>query len=1319
MFLCAALLTVQAQPLYFERIDIKDGLSQNTVNEIIQDSRGFMWFGTKDGLNRYDGMDFKVFKARPHDRSMLGNNQIRSLVEDKAGNILVGTNAGLWRYDVLHDCFSEIVITDDSGGGIPNPVLCMAMDPLGRIYVSVEAAGVYRYDPETGEITCRYSTKKPLHTLEIDNATGTVWMSWPGEGLFYTEDDFATVHQFLLPDGNPVYPDDIISCILIGGYNRLYLGLENNGVVLLNKATAQMRKLPLSDGPLFVRQILQFSAEELWIGSESGLYIYNTVTGKVSHVSGSPHDHYSLSDNAIHSMYKDRDGGVWVGTFFGGVNYLPERVPRFRKWYYTDGSNGLDAMRVKEICPDGKGCLWIGTEDAGLYHFDPSSGVFRFFEPSRDFSNIHGIMMDGDELWVTTFSKGIQVIDTRTWKVVRQYDTNHPQDRRLFSNYVFALEKTSMGRIYIGTMHGLQYYNDDEDNFGYVPQINGGKMVNDIKEDSSGNLWVGTVSNGLYVMGNDGRWKQYIHHPEDESSLPSNNVISVFEDSRKRIWVTTEGAGFCRFDDGKFTDFTSVDGMPSDVVYQIVEDEYGNFWISTNKGLVLFDADRCRVSRIYTTENGLLCNQFNYKSGYRAPDGTIYFGSIEGLVAFRPDVLLDKVDKSLPPIYITGFSLLDGDMRVGDSGCPLQKDITCTDVIELKHDRNTFSLSFVALDYRKDNRLVYKMQGLDTKWLEYSGTPVIYSNISAGNYTFRVRLADDTEGAGERTLQIKVRPPFWWSAVARIIYLLLLLSAIVYGLNMYHRRTVLKRSKYITEYEKKKELEIYNTKISFFTNITHEIRTPLTLIKAPLDNILANGKVNPEIREDLGIISRNADRLLTLVNQLLDFEKIEKEKLSLSLRPETINDIVQDVVERFRLSFRQQDKDFAYSAGDGDIVAMVDNEAFTKIVSNMFTNALKYSETKIRVNLSKEGGMCRLVVLNDGELIPENKREAVFEPFYRQTSNSNKTGTGIGLYLARQLAELQGGRLVMDVRDGMNEFVLTVPLCAEGVAADASSDSKGSGHEETEEELMAYIGAGETILVVEDDLEMCGFIKKYLSSTWSVLTAHNGIEALDVLEKNQVTLIVSDIMMPGMDGIKFCKTVKKDFRYNHIPIVLLTAKTGLESRIKGMNVGADAYIEKPFSLPYLTSVITNQIKSRKMLREAFTKSPLTTMNTANLAANDTDFLVALQKIVYDNISNADFRIDDAIDIMNMGRATFYRKIKGIFDMSPNDYLRLERLKVAADLLKNGSMQISEVCYMVGFTSPSYFTKCFTRQFGETPKHFMKKENINIKPDKRQ
>lgn len=1307
-------LCARAQALYFEHIDIKDGLSQNTVNEILQDSRGFMWFGTKDGLNRYDGKHFKIFRNIPYDTSGLRNSQIRCLVEDMSGRIWVGTNSGLYVYDVEKGRFSEMHVRDEHGGVVYSPILNMKCGPDGRIWIAVEGHGVYCHDPATSEIKCVMQTRSPLRCLEVDRLAGTIWFSWSGGGLFYTDDGFSSVHPFLLEGEEKVYPEDIISCIHVSAYNKIYLGLEQNGVVELNRATAKARSLGLSGGALFVREIVPYSAEELWIGTESGLFIYNIRTRSVQHLQNSPYDMYSLSDNAIYSICKDRDGGIWIGTFFGGVNYLPQRIPDFDKYYYSDRPGELNGKRVRKICPDGSGGLWVATEDSGLYRFDPSTGKFEFFAPSSEFTNIQSLLMDGDNLWVSTFAKGIRVIDTRTY-AVKKYEFVKQPGPRLFSNNVFSMARTSGGTIYIGTMHGLQYYRRDVDGFGYVPQINGGKMVNDIMEDSMGNLWVGTISNGLFVQdARSGEWRQFLHDNDDRNSLPGNNITSVFEDSMNRIWVTTYGSGFSMYDsagDG-FCTYTSLDGMPGDIVYQIVEDDFGDFWISTNNGLVLFDSKKCTVERIYTVDDGLLCNAFNYSSSYKDDSGKIYFGCIEGMLSFSPSSLAGKRrNAKAPGIYVTDFTVLSEDTRTGESGVLLDKDIICTDSIVLRHWQNVFTVELAALGFSEDYTVMYRLEGVDGGWRKYDGGRITYSNIPFGEYCFRARLSDEYAGSGERVLNIRIRPPLWRSAAANVLYILLLFGVILSGIGYYHRMSVLKRRKYIREYERKKESEVYDTKIAFFTNITHEIRTPLTLIKGPLDNILSDGNIDPKVAKNLDIMSRNTDRLLVLVNQLLDFQKIEKENLSLKLAMENIPEILESTFSRFSASMSYRHKVFSLEVKDRDICAMVDREAFTKILSNMFTNAMKYSDRNITVVLERDGDSMRLTVGNDGEVVPADKREAIFTPFYRHTNTNEQTGTGIGLYLARSLAELQYGTLTMSTDLGVNEFVLVLPLCTDDVSMEtvpADNDVQETSPDDAEVPVVPETSQ-ETILVVEDDEELCGFISDSIGGKWSVLIAHNGLEALEILDRNNVTLIVSDIMMPEMDGIELCRTVKSDLRYTHIPLVLLTAKTTLESKITGMNAGADVYVEKPFSLTYLMSVIANQIKSRQSLREAFLKNPLATMSTVNMSSGDTEFLSRLREIIHENLNNSKFKMDDIAEMMHMSRANFYRKIKGVLDMSPNEYLRIERLKRAAQLLVENDYQVSEVCYMVGFSSPSYFSKCFFSQFGVHPKNFVKNQ----------
>ena len=727
--------------------------------------------------------------------------------------------------------------------------------------------------------------------------------------------------------------------------------------------------------------------------------------------------------------------------------------------------------------------------------------------------------------------------------------------------------------------------------------------------------------------------------------------------------------------------------------------------------MALFDPRAGSVRQVYTVTDRLLSNQFNYKSGYKSPDGTIYFGCIEGLISFNPETLLGRKTDYVPPIYITDFSLLDEKVLVGGRNSPLRRSIICSDSIRLKHDQNSLTLQIAALSYREPqtNRLLYKLEGFDDKWRQYTpgSATITYSKIPYGKYNFRVRLPAGSGNAGaepEKRLFIEVSPPFYLSVTAYVVYGLLALGALVL-IRIYHtRRNVRRQQQHIQAFEREKERELYNAKISFFTNIAHEIRTPLTLIKGPLENILGKQTMDRSIAEDLIVMDRNTNRLLDLTNQLLDFQKIEKERLSLNLARQNVTDIVEETFYRFSSSAKQQHKTFELEPGEGEIYAQVDREAFIKILSNLMNNALKYSETMIRVGLSVVDDAFRVTVTNDGEVVPPEMREPIFAPFFRHARKDESTGTGIGLALSRSLAELHGGTLAMDADTELNVFVLTIPLCRQ--AAEDSVETASAEDSESIPDERGDLGwEAYSVLIVEDNPEMCAFIRRQVSESYSVLTAGNGVEALELLEKNYVNVIISDIMMPKMDGIEFCRQVKTDLRYSHIPLILLSAKTNLHSKISGMDAGADAYVEKPFSSDYLLSVIANLIKSRQTLSEAFSKNPLVLANTMATSSVDTDFIVRLQEIIQANLSDPEFKINDIAEMVHMSRASFYRKIKGVLDMTPNDYLRLERLKTAARLLRDKRYHINEVCYMVGFSSTSYFAKCFQKQFGVLPKKY--------------
>lgn len=510
------------------------------------------------------------------------------------------------------------------------------------------------------------------------------------------------------------------------------------------------------------------------------------------------------------------------------------------------------------------------------------------------------------------------------------------------------------------------------------------------------------------------------------------------------------------------------------------------------------------------------------------------------------------------------------------------------------------------------------------------------------------------------------------------------------------------------KFEREKERELYTAKIDFFTNVAHEIRTPLTLIKSPLENVLVSPNVSADIRDDLEIMNLNTTRLLDLVNQLLDFRKTETRGFQLNFVECNISDILQQIYMRFTPLARQKKLEFVIECSES-IYASIDREALTKIISNLFTNAIKYSETYIHVRLWMEDTCWFLSVCNDGNVIPMEMREEIFKPFiqYKDGFSRKVSGTGIGLALARSLAELHEGNLIMDDSQKQNCFILSLPVKHEHTIAISKSEIKLKEDPKEEDPGQLQQKPRYTVLIVEDNVEMLAFVVRQLSPVYQILTATNGVEALKVLEGYTVNLIVSDIMMPEMDGLELCDRIKSDLDYSHIPIVLLTAKTTLQSKIDGLKSGADAYIEKPFSVEYLKVSVANLLSNHEKLHAAFAHSPFIQTNSMAMTKADETFLKTLNEVIVANMQNPDFCLDDMASLLNMSRSSLNRKIKGVLDMTPNDYIRLERLKKAAQLLREGECKVNEVCYMVGFNTPSYFTKCFQKQFGILPKDFVK------------
>ena len=1302
----------------FKHYNINNGLSQNTVRSIFQDNQGFMWFGTKDGLNRFDGTKFKVFKFSPNGK--LTDNVFHRILQDRNDKIWVATEEGVYIYDMHKEefhRFNRVTIENDSVMGV---VTEMVTDKDGDIWMSVEDKGIYHYSLAE-DLLSFYAIPlvkdgMKMVSLCADSNKG-VWVFPYSSPFLYINKQTGKITRYNLKDDNKLMSQvGEVSDVIMYQHNLLLVATSQKGLIAINTINKTHSILLDKDAwgePIFVRCIEIIDSNTLWIGTESGVYIYHTDTEDVINLRHDDIAYNSLSDNAIYSICKDRDGGIWVGSYFGGVDYYSNQQNSFELFYPLAGKKGLKGKRVREFCPAPNGNMWIGTEDGGLNFFDPKTGTFLPLPHQLEtlYTNIHALYNDGDDLWIGTFSKGLNRYNLKTGKLVKYTHSDDPLS--ISQNSAFSLCKDRQGVLWVGTLSGVDIYDEKNDKFNRIEKLKGISIQN-IFEDSYGFIWISTFLDGLYRFNPvTNEWSIFVHNALYPGSLSYNKTTSVYEDSKNRLWITTQGGGFGLFDreSETFTTINSSHGLPNDVVYQIVDDSDGFLWLSTNSGLVRFDPER-RVFKNYTVNNGLKTNQFNYMSSYKTRDGIIYFGSLDGFVRFDPDNF--KETQINAPLLFTDIFVNNKMISPIDCKSPLKKSLMFTDALSLPYHQNSFSISFARLDYSgaDTDQIFYILEGFDKTWISAEDNrTIIYSNLKSGNYKLILGISGEDRGESiekVKTLSIQIRPPFWRTQQAFFIYFLFLLTATYILTHFLTVRGRLRQKVKMRNFEQQKERELYRSKINFFTNVAHEIRTPLTLIKAPLDHVLMTEDVSDSVKENLLIMSKNTGRLLNLTNQLLDFRKTESEAYLLNLQTQNVTELIRETILRFTPMAIQNNITLETDLPGDDMFVQLDKEAFLKIISNLLNNAMKFCDRYVRLEaniIDNEASEFHLITINDGELIPEASKKEIFKPFIQidEVQEKNISGTGIGLALASSLAELHGGSLTLENNDKYNRFLLKLPVG--NVSFNDSCIHEQKKKEIHLEKIDDEQRKGATVLLVDDDVELLQFEAKFLSAHYHILIAENGIQALEQLKKSNVNLIVTDVMMPEMDGFEFTRRVKSEIEFSHIPVILLTAKVMAQSKVQGYELGADAYLEKPFSVEVLLARIENLLQGREKLRETFLKNPFIGANSMALTRSDEEFIKKLHTIVHENLDNSDFIVENIAEQFNMSRASFYRKIKGVLDLTPNEYIRVERLKRAAQLLKENEYKVNEVCYMVGFSSPSYFSKCFQQQFGVLPKDF--------------
>ncbi|RXF68672.1 hybrid sensor histidine kinase/response regulator transcription factor [Arcticibacter tournemirensis] len=1298
----------------FKKLQVTDGLSENAAYCILQDESGFMWFGTKDGLNRYDGSSFKVYQHQFGKKGSIGNNFIRSIKQMDKDHLYVGTDAGLYIMDKVTETFSKLILKASGNSSISSAVNALVVDKKGNLWIATMSQGLYIYSPKSQKLRKVEIEKTNLDVSTfwsvMEDRSGTIWAGTRAGLLRYNTQTnrLEIIHSITGKTGST--NNEILS-MTEDNRGNLWLGTWAGGLLCYNKQTdgytSYLNRQFRFNYVTHIRSVFQYTDEAMLIGSDDGLYLFNTVNG-VSKRIDIANFKYSLSDQNVYSIARDKEGGIWIGTYFGGINYLNTSLLAIET-YHPDLLQGfLSGKAISQFCEDPKGNIWIATEDGGVNYFNVKTK--RITQPVRTtYHNTHALLLDGEDLWIGTFSRGIDVYNTSTKKLINH--RNKPDDPNSIDNdCVFSLYKTKGGDIFVGTTVGLNKFDKKRREFIRIKEVS--SFIYDIKEDDSGNLWLASYGRGAIKF--DSKLKRWIYYDQAKRNDPiaGSKLTSIYVDSQRRLVFSSEGRGIFIYDKKGdcFRNISESEGLPNGVIYGVLDDPLGNLWLSSNKGLICLNTEEPDKFKLYNIENGLQSNQFNYKSTYKAKDGKFYFGGINGFNCFYPQDLNKVKNQILPDVAITQIKLL------GNSDPEVQKQIQTSlnkkEAIKLRYNTSSFTISFVSLSFisPSKNQYAYKLEGADAGW-NFSGNNknVTYVNLPPGDYKFKVKASNNDGLWNEDGCEIfiEVLPPFWWSIPAKTLYVLLGVSLLYFVVKYYIGRNRIKQIRHLESFKTEQETKAFESKIEFFTTIAHEIRTPLSLIKAPLEEIIAAGEDNSQKRQNLSVIERNCDRLTVLINQLLDFRKMEA--VDYMMRPERIDlkTFMVEMHERFKKAAQSKNIVFDLKLPkENGLFIQSDPEALTKIISNLLTNALKFTTSKIVLELKCNRDKSYTISVEDnGDGIPHEKKNLIFDPFYQIQSGKDNMGTGIGLSLVKHLTSLLGGNVeVADSEKGGSIFLFTFSDL--NISQPEMLSLTEEKHKERDVFSISHEPTEVAILAVDDNSDMTDFISNCLSGDYAVDTAKDASIALKMLDEKNYSLVISDIMMPGIDGISFVKKIKSDLNYSHIPLILLSAKIENSTKAEGLRSGADVFIEKPFSTIYLKAQIASLLKNRKTLLDSFNRSPLAPYSSLATNKSDEYFLVKLNEEIEKHISNENFTVESLTDILNISRSNLQRKLKAISGYSPGDYLRNYRLRKACLLLLESDSRINEVAFRVGFNSASYFTKAFYKCYNMSPREFI-------------
>jgi ligand-binding sensor domain-containing protein/signal transduction histidine kinase/AraC-like DNA-binding protein len=1357
----------QSPNLKFKHITNDQGLSNSTIECIFQDHQGFIWLGTRDGLNRYDGYQMVVYRYDPKDSNSISDNYIRTIYEDKENNIWIGTINGLNRLNIYSGRFTRFKHKIADNKSLSNNIInSICQDEKGNLWVAT-FGGVNLFKPKKNlfehfshDSTNDRSLEDNRVNCLYEDADKNLWVSTEsGLSLFNRENGTFKVFKNADARGN-TKANKGITVIKQDPQGNLWLGTEDDGLLVFNYKERTFRKLQHQDkdssslASNLIRSILIDSKGKIWIGSiNGGLDLYNPLSNSFFNYQNDPENIFSLSQRTVSSLFQDYQGNMWVGTHRGGVNLYMPSTNKFTLYRQEPGQNSLSYNDVTAFCEDGIGNIWIGTDGGGLNLFNPKTNTFKHYKynpynPKSIGSNeVLNIMEDsGGNLWVATWGGGLNLLD-RTGGTFTRYTNNPSNKNSVSSNYIQKIFEDGNKNLWIGTYYGgLNLFERKTKQFsrttvGADGSSIEGKNVVSIQQDKNGNIWFGTDDGGLncYKIAT----KTFTHYFDKEEKIPDLRVIYV--DSKGRLWIGQTGLYLFNPEKNSFSIYTNKAGLSNEFIKGITEDDQGNFWISTSNGITQFNPDNLSFKK-YNNADGLQGLEFEANSFMKTTQGQMFFGGGDGFNSFYPENI--KPNTFVAPVYITDFQLFNKKIVAGDKNSPLKRDIIFTKNIDLPYNQSTFSFGFASLNYTssENNQFAYKLENVDKDW-NYVGNEhkASYNNVAPGRYVFKVKASNNDGVWNENgpSIVITVEPPYWDTWWFNTLIFLVIVS----GLGWYYQS---RRKLELRKINEQKKEEMYQVQLQFFTNISHEFRTPLSLILGPLEKLQ---KLNPQSRDNhfYKVIYRNANRLLSLVNELMDFRKSESGVLKLRVMPGNVNLFMNEIYEEFCELAEQKNINFKVSVSPDMEEAWFDRQILEKITINLISNSFKYTAdggaitAEILESLDdfKPSYKNELILKNDfkankyfyiriadtGIGISRESIAHLFERYYRITESH--LGSGIGLAFVKSLAFLHKGSIhVYSERNVGTEIIIALPATREDYDKNErwlhNENELGARLESIHNKYEHYFpvlegenaGLGNNvakpgaahILIVDDNEELRNFIKESLSPQYHIIEAINGSEGLQKAKEAFPDCIISDVMMPVMNGIEFCRMVKEDKETSHIPFIMLTAKDAVESKILGVDSGADFYFSKPVSIQLLELTVRNILSQRNKMKEKYLKDHYADANNLVHSIKDKEFIDQLIQIITQHLINPDLDVDFLCTEMGMSRTKLYQKIKTITGQSIGELVRTVRLKKAAELMTHEDIYLTEVMYSVGIQTQSYFTKAFKKEFGKTPTQFLKELN---------